>query len=270
MFTLAALRLNRSLYLGDCLSVMPNLPRKSVDLVLCDLPYGTTHADFDGVLKNMGKYRKRSIIPLETLWHEYRRLLTPSGVVVLFGAQPFTTALIQSNPEWYKYSWVWRKNRAANHVAVRYQPLKVHEDILVFSPCGCNTGASNPIPYYPQGVEWADVKRVRKTSVARSGIHRYNSLRAGSYTTKGTGYPNSILEFDVPQQDRLHPTQKPVDLCEYLIRTYTVAGATVLDNCMGSGTTGVAAYNTDRMFVGIEKDTTYFNLARNRLLEIRG
>jgi len=249
------------IYLGDCLEIMKDIPDESINLTLTDLPYGTTWASFDGVLKNMGKYTKKSIIDLELLWESYSRILKKNGVVVLFGAQPFTTALISSNLEWYKYSWVWEKNKAANHVAIKYQPLKIHEDILVFSPCGCNTGASNPITYNPQGVIWKNEIKNRKSSIKKEGTFKYNSLKEGSFEIKGTGYPTSILKFDIPYKDRVHPTQKPVDLCEYLIKTYSNEGDVVLDNCMGSGTTGVACKNTNRQFIGIEKNSDYFNIA---------
>ena len=252
---------------GDCLERMKEIPDESVDLILCDLPYGTTYADFDSVLKNMTKYKKRSIIDLSELWDQYRRMLVTSGSVVLFGAQPFTSALVSSNVDWYKYSWVWLKNKAANHVAVKFQPLKVHEDILVFSPCGCNTGSSNPIKYNPQGVIWGKTTRVRKKSIKKSGTFKYNSLSAGEYQIEGTNYPKSVLEFNVPSgKDRTHPTQKPVDLIEYLVNTYSNEMDVVLDNTMGSGTTGVACRNLNRNFIGIELDEKYFEIAKRRIL----
>ena len=248
---------------GDCLELMKDIPDGSIDMILCDLPYGTTYAEFDMVLKNMGKYKRNSIIDLGDLWRQYKRVLKPSGVVVLFGAQPFTTALISSNFEWYKYSWVWEKNKAANHVVIKYQPLKVHEDILVFSLCGCNTGSTHPIPYNPQDVVWKTEVKSRKADIRKEGTFKYNSLKAGEFEVRGTNYPKSILKFDVPYKDRVHPTQQPVALLEYLIKTYTNEGELVLDNCMGSGSTGIAALNTKRSFIGIEKDDKYFDIAKN-------
>jgi len=213
---------NCKLYRGDCLKILNKIPDSSVDMVLCDLPYGTTNCDFERVLKNNKKYKFASIVDLDILWSHYVRVLKPSGVVVLFGAQPFTTQLIQSNMPWYKYSWVWLKNKAANHVAVKFQPLKVHEDILVFTDCGVNTGSNKPILYRPQGVMWKEEVKVRKSAVTKSGSFKYNSLKSGAYKVSGTNYPKSILQFDIPSGvDRCHPTQKPVDLCKYLIRTYT-------------------------------------------------
>lgn len=254
------------LFHGDCLEVMKDIPDKSVDMILCDLPYGTTYAKFDKVLKNNKKVGQYSLIDLDNLWAEYKRIIKDDGAIVLFGSQPFTTTLISSNLEWYKYSWIWQKNKGANHVAIKYQPLKIHEDILVFSNAGVNTGATTPIKYNPQGVIWKEEVKCRKSDVKKEGTFRYNSLKSGTYTIKGTNYPKSILTFNVPSgSDRFHPTQKPVDLLEYLIKTYTNENEVVLDNTMGSGSTGVACMNTNRQFIGIELDDTYFNIAVNRI-----
>ena len=144
-------------YLGDCLEIMPQLPNGIFDMILCDLPYGTTYCEFDGVLKNMDKYNKKSIVDLDKLWKEYERLIKPNGAIVLFASQPFTSVLVSSNYKLFKYSWVWQKNKGANHVAIKFQPLKTHEDILVFSKAGVNTGASTPIKYNPQDVIWEKI-----------------------------------------------------------------------------------------------------------------
>lgn len=250
------------LQLGDCLDLLTQVRDRSIHLILADLPYGTTHASFDKVLKNGQTMRSASVLPLDKLWKEYRRILTADGTAVLFGAQPFTSMLIQSNLPMYKYAWVWMKNKAANHVAVRFQPLKVHEDIVVFSTGGANTGSASPMRYYPQGVIWGEEIRTRKTEVKKSGTFRYNSLRSGPYKIAGTNYPRSVLEFKVPTT-RIHPTQKPVDLLEYLIETYTNEGETVLDNCMGSGSAGVACKLTGRNFIGMEIDPDMFLLAKD-------
>jgi len=251
---------------GDCLDKMGDIPDKSIDMILCDLPYGTTYADFDTVLKNGKQMSADSIVNLKALWAHYERIIKDDAAIVMFGSQPFTSILVSSNLPMYKYSWVWEKNRAANHVAVKFQPLKVHEDIIVFSKAGVNTGAATPLKYDPQGVCWEQKKRHRKNDIRKEGTFRYNSLKAGSYEVAGTNYPLSILSFDVPSgKERVFPTQKPVPLLEYLIRTYTLEGETVLDNCMGSGSTGIACLNTGRNFIGIEKDPQYFELASDRI-----
>jgi site-specific DNA-methyltransferase (adenine-specific) len=252
---------------GDCLDKMGGIADGSVDMVLCDLPYGTTYADFDTVLKNGNQMRNESVIDLGSLWNHYRRIIKPDGAIVLFGAQPFTSVLVASNLAMYKYTWVWEKNKAANHVAVKFQPLKVHEDIVVFSHAGVNTGASTPLRYNPQGVCWEKKKRFRKNDIRKEGTFRYNALKAGEYEVAGTNYPISILSYDVPfGKERIFPTQKPVPLLEYLIKTYTSEGEVVLDNCMGSGSTGVACINTGRNFIGIEKNKEYFELAKARIM----
>ena len=251
---------------GDCLEKMKDIPDKSIDMILCDLPYGTTYCEFDGVLKNMDKYNKKSIVDLDKLWKEYERLIKPNGAIVLTASQPFTSVLVSSNYKLFKYSWVWQKNKGANHVAIKFQPLKTHEDILVFSKAGVNTGASIPIKYNPQDVIWEKKIKNRKNDVKKEGSFKYNSLKSGDYEINGTNYPKSILSFDIPfGKDRLHPTQKPLGLIEYLVKTYTNEGETVLDNCMGSGTTGVACVNTNRNFIGIELDDNYFEIAENRI-----
>jgi len=253
---------------GDCLVEMAQIPDHSIDMILCDLPYGTTYADFDTVLKNGTSYPKTSIIPLDALWCQYKRLISKSGVIVLTASQPFTTQLIYSNMPMFKYSWVWEKNKAANHVAIKFQPLKIHEDILIFSNCGVNTGALNPIPYNPQGVVWKTETKTRKNDIKKEGTFKYNSLKAGDFKVEGTNYPKSVIKFDTPSGCERHiPTQKPVPLLEYLIKSYTNEGETVLDNCMGSGSTGVACVNTNRNFIGIEKDDKYFEIAKNRILK---
>jgi len=246
---------------------MNQIDDKSIDMILCDLPYGTTYCDFDKVLKNMCKYNQKSIIDLGKLWDQYKRIIKPNGAIVLTASQPFTTALISSNIEMYKYSWVWQKNKAANHVAIKYQPLKIHEDIIVFSYAGVNTGTNNPIEYNPQGVIWKEEIKNRKSDIKKQGSFKYNSLKAGEYKVLGTNYPKSILEFDL-ESKRFHPTQKPVALFEYLIRTYTNEGELVLDNCIGSGTTAIACINTKRNYIGFELDTTYWEIANKRIQNI--
>lgn len=219
---------------GDCLEIMNGIPDKSIDLILCDLPYGTTRNRWD------------VIIDLRLLWREYRRI--SRGAVVLTCAQPFTSALITSNLKEFKYCWIWKKSKPTGHLNAKKQPLRNTEDIAVFY--------ANQPTYNPQGTRQTDVM------VSRTNRGNYNEC---SKTTRQTvtGYPTTILEFAT--ETGVHPTQKPVALMEYLIKTYTNEGDTVLDNCMGSGTTGVACVNTRRSFIGIELDSYYFEVAQQRI-----
>lgn len=219
---------------GDCLEMMNDIPDKSIDLILCDLPYGTTRNRWD------------VIIDLRLLWRQYRRI--SRGAVVLTCAQPFTSALITSNLKEFKYCWIWKKSKPTGHLNAKKQPLRNTEDIAVFY--------ANQPTYNPQGTRQTDVM------VSRTNRGNYNEC---SKTTRQTvtGYPTTILEFAT--ETGAHPTQKPVALMEYLINTYTNEGDTVLDNCMGSGTTGVACVNTRRSFIGIELDSDYFKIAKERI-----
>lgn len=227
-----------NLILGDCLEKMRDIPDASVDMVLCDLPYGTTQNKWD------------SVIPLDRLWREYARLCT--GPVVLTCSQPFTSILGASNIEGLRYAWVWEKSAATGHLNARRMPMKKHEDILVFG--------NSAHPYFPQGLQPFG-KTVRRgnngTNFGKSGTENFQEF---------TNYPRSILSFPSDPSPE-HPTQKPVALMEYLIQTYTKEGATVLDNTMGSGTTGVACVNTRREFIGIERDEAYFSIAKKRVEE---
>lgn len=222
------------LHLGDCLELMKDLPDASVDLILCDLPYGTTQNKWD------------SVIPFAPLWLEYKRVC--KGAVVLTAAQPFTSSLVMSNAEGFKYQWVWEKSKPTGHLNAKKQPLRKHEDVVVFYRKQCT--------YNPQGLK--DTHAV----VSRTNRGNYGDCSKTTVQTK-TGYPTSILQF--PTTVGVHPTQKPVELMEYLIRTYTNEGDVVLDNCMGSGTTGVACANTGRKFIGMEMDAEYFDIASSRI-----
>lgn len=224
------------LWCGDCLELMKDIPSGSVDMILCDLPYGTTQNKWD------------TVIPFQVLWGEYWRILKPNGAVVLTAAQPFTSALVMSQVSNFKYGWVWKKSKPTGHLNAKKQPMRNTEDVLVF----CRAQSV----YNPQGTKPTDVM------VSRTNRGNYGEC---SKTTRQTvtGYPTTILEF--PTENGTHPTQKPVALMEYLIRTYTNEGETVLDNCMGSGTTGVACVNTNRNFIGIEKDPAYFQIAKDRI-----
>lgn len=228
------------LRLGDCLEVMAGIPDGSVDLILCDLPYGTTACKWD------------SVIPFEPLWEQYRRIAKKNAAIVLTASQPFTTALIASNMQAFKYTWIWRKSNASGFANAKKRPLKIFEDVCVF--------AYEAPPYQPQGLMRLDKPRERKAKVGDTvGANGFYD----GYQQEWTNYPKNILEF--PNDRGHHPTQKPVALMEYLIRTYTDEGDMVLDNCMGSGTTGVACANTGRYFIGIERDPGYFEIARSRI-----
>jgi site-specific DNA-methyltransferase (adenine-specific) len=234
------------LHLGECLEVMATLAPASVDLILCDLPYGTTACAWDAV------------IPFAELWEQYKRVARRDAAIVLTASQPFTTALIASNMRAFKYTWVWDKENAANFGQAKYRPMKVHEDVCVFS-----FGKPAYFPIKTPG------KPNHTKTLAPEPEREFmggGGRRGAVSDTSGMKYPRSIQKFPKhPSQCGFHPTQKPVALMEYLIRTYTQEGETVLDNCMGSGTTGVAALNTGRAFVGIERDPRYFDVARERI-----
>lgn len=231
---------------------MDILPDGSIDMVLCDLPYGSTACKWDTPLS------------LPWLWKQYARVVKPGGAIVLFGAQPFTSILGASNIANLRYSWVWEKNRATNHMNAKKQPMRRHEDILVFS-----TGQTE---YNPQGlVPFGKTVKNSNVDAATTGADPSSTFSGGldrnPRVQQWTGYPDSILRFDVVRNG-IHPTEKPVDLLEYLIKTYTSPGAVVLDNCMGSGATGEAALKCGRSFIGIEWDrdgSTFFEQAKKRL-----
>lgn len=231
------------LYCGDCLDVMADLPSGSVDLILCDLPYGTTACSWDAV------------IPFEPLWREYKRIAKPNAAIVLTASQPFTSALVMSNVKAYKHRWVWDKVKPSSGLHAKVMPLQVVEDVLVFT-FGSLNYIPQMVPKKPRA-EWKNDSNGEVFGGAR--VERY-------FDNGGLGYPKNLLTLsNADQRNRVHPTQKPVALMEYLIRTYTNAGDVVLDNCMGSGTTGVAARNTNRRFIGIERDPDYFKIAQERI-----
>lgn len=235
-----------NLMLGDCLDRMKEIPDGSVDMILCDLPYGTTACSWD------------SVIAFEPLWGHYRRVIKRNGAIVLTASQPFTSALVMSNPKEFKHEWIWRKNAGSNFASVKYQPMKEHESVLVFS--------DGVVNYFP-----IKQKRTKPLKVGKRTANNTGKRDAyGGFVDKGfevtdgeMRVPSSVQDFN--RERGLHPTQKPVALMEYLIKTYTNEGDTVLDNCMGSGTTGVACKNLNRKFIGIEKDATYFNIAKERI-----
>lgn len=235
---------------GDCLELMKKIPDGSVDMILCDLPYGTTSCKWDIVL------------PFDKLWEQYNRIIKDTGAIVLFGTEPFSSYLRLSNLKMYKYDWKWIKSKVGNFLNCKNSPLKKYEDVICFSKGTIANGSPRLMQYYPQGLIEINAERndTRKKSDTTIGT-RPN--RSGSYVQKYTNYPNNLLQFD--SEEGLHPTQKPVELLEYLIKTYTNEGEIVLDNCMGSGSTGVACVNTNRNFIGMELDESYFDIAKERI-----
>jgi len=231
---------------GDCLELMKDIPDGSIDMILCDLPYGTTASKWD------------EIIPFEPLWEQYDRVIKNNGAIVLTASQPFTTKLIMSKLDWFRYTWVWNKKKAGNIFLAKKQPMKIHEDIVVFS--------KKPHFYNPQMVKRDKVKKSKNYGTGESfGGTREKEDKVYTYTHT---YPKSIIEFsNARQKGKVHPTQKPVPLLEYLIKTYTREGETVLDNTMGSGSTGVACVNTGRSFIGMELEEKYFKIAEQRIME---
>ncbi len=230
---------------GDCLEKMKDIPDKSIDMILCDLPYGTTACKWDVV------------IPFEPLWEQYKRIIKDRGAIVLFGSEPFSSYLRMSNIKMFKYDWVWDKKKPSTGLHAKIMPLKDYENISIF----------NSKIYFPV---MDDAKeRVDKPRVANNGQVFGGSEILRQHTNNGLSYPRAIIKkfTNANQNNRLHPTQKPVALLEYLIKTYTLEGETVLDNCMGSGSTGIACINTKRNFIGIEKDDKYFEIAKKRIEE---
>ena len=244
---------------GDCLERMKEIPDGSVDMILSDPPYGTTACKWD------------SIIDLNLMWEQLSRIIKLNGAIVLTASQPFTSALIMSNPSWFKYSWVWCKNRATGHVHAKNKPMKQHEDVCVFSSGNTlHRGQSkNRMPYYPQGlIELPKgTKRRTRNDAGDNAVMAHRKSHKETISTH-TGYPISLIKFsvDVNNGERVHPTQKPISLMEYLIKTYTNEGESVLDFAMGSGTTGVACRNLNREIIGIELDEAYFKVAQQRVL----
>ena len=225
---------------GDCLELMKQVPDKSIDLILCDLPYGTTQNKWD------------TVIPFDKLWAQYNRIIKDNGAILLFSQMPFGANLIMSNPKMFRYEWVWEKTMATGHLNAKKMPLKKHENIMVFY---------KHLPTYnPQGLIELEEAISRQKTCPTSNYGKCDK----PYKATHTNYPTDILEYK-HDKEKLHPTQKPVALLEYLIKTYTNEGDTVLDNCMGSGSTGVACQNTNREFIGMELDEKYFNIACERL-----
>ena len=238
------------IYNMDCLEGMKAIPDKSIDLILCDLPYGTTACSWD------------NIIPFEPLWEQYERIIKDNGAVVLTASQPFSSALVMSNPKLFRYEWVWDKKNPTNFAMAKKQPLKYHETILVF--------AKKQTEYYP--IKWRG-KPNHKQGLLKNDQQSevYGKIKRTKDNLSGMKYPRSIIEISKhSSQGGLHPTQKPVALFEYLVKTYTNEGDVVLDNCMGSGTTAIACLNTNRNYIGFELDKNYFDIANERIKLLKG
>jgi site-specific DNA-methyltransferase (adenine-specific) len=232
------------LYNEDCLNILPTIPDKSIDLILTDPPYGTTQCKWD------------IIIPFEKMWKELKRIIKDNNAIILFGNEPFSSALRMSNINNYKYDWKWNKKQCGNPLNAKKQPLKIYEDIMVF----------NKHNYYP-------IKEIRGKLRKKGGLKKQpkhtGKVNLNFSTINNSYYPTSIIEIsNAKKKGKVHPTQKPIALLEYLIKTYTNKNETVLDFTMGSGSTGVACKNLNRDFIGIEKDIKYFDIAKNRIESI--
>ena len=238
-----------NLILGDCLKEMQNIPDGSVDMILCDPPYGTTACKWD------------SVIPFEPMWEQLNRIIKPNGAICLFGNEPFTSCLICSNIKGFKYRWDWNKKIPSGMGYAKYRPMQQTEDILVFSKNGEKT------KYNPQFTKREKPIKSGGNSIQARVYNNFKCMEDGKEYKKTYDYKNpvTLIEFDKVRKGALHPTQKPVPLLEYLIRTYTNEGETVLDFTMGSGSTGVACVNTNRNFIGIELDENYFKIAKERI-----
>jgi len=241
------------LYLGNCLELMNKIPDTSVDLICCDPPYGATSIEWDIVLD------------FDAMWKHYDRIIKPAGIMCLFGSQPFSSKLVCSKIEWFKYELIWNKNKCGSPGLTKYRPMKTHENILVFAKKSGGT-------YNPQMEAGEPFKRQSKNPngyVSKRNTHGYGlkPVQRKEFENTGTRYPKSILNIsrDFSAQQQVHPTQKPVPVLEWLIQTYSHAGDVVLDNCMGSGSTGVAAIKLNRHFIGIESNPEYYTIAKNRI-----
>jgi len=236
--------MKNEIFFGDCLEVMKDIPDGSVDMILCDLPYGTTKCKWD------------SVIPFAPLWEHYKRVTKKNAAIVLTASQPFTTALISSNMKMFKYCWVWEKTVGTNPMLTKKQPFRKHEDVVIFY-------LKQPV-YNPQmvaGKPYTDKVRESGLDAINGGVRGIKKAIAN----KGTRYPSSVQKFSNPNNKNVHPTQKPVTLFEYLIKTYTNEGETVLDNCAGSFTTAVACNNLNRDWICIEQEPKYCQIGYDRL-----
>jgi len=241
---------------GDCLALMGRLEDKSIDMILCDLPYGTTG-------RNSKASKWDTIIPFEQLWEQYNRIIKDNGAIVLFGNEPFTSLLITSNLKGFKYRWDWNKKIPSGMGYAKYRPMQQTEDICVFTKSGEKT------KYNPQMIKRDVPIKSGGNNVQAGAYNEFKTMTENKEYKKTYDYKNpvTLIEFDKVRRGALHPTQKPVELLEYLINTYTNESEIVLDNCIGSGSTGVACINTNRRFIGFELDKDYFKIAENRIQE---
>jgi site-specific DNA-methyltransferase (adenine-specific) len=243
------------LYNGDCLEVMKYIDDKSIDMILCDLPYG-----------NFTACKWDEIISFEKLWEQYKRIIVDNGIIALFASQPFTTILINSNFKLFKYCWYWHKSKPNGWQHSKNKPMTAIEEICIFSkaPMGhISQLGDKRMRYNPQGIISIGNKKV--TAVAHGNMMGARPNQIGREYEAFTGFPHNVLEYpNIIGKQALHPTQKPVELCEYLIKTYTNKNETVLDNCIGSGTTAVASQNTNRKWIGIEMEEKYCEITKNR------
>ena len=241
-----------TIYNEDCLEGMKRIPDGSIDAIICDLPYGTTKNAWD------------SLIPLDKLWEQYKRIIKPSGAIVLFSQQPFTSALVMSNPKMFRYEWIWEKEMGTGFLNANYAPLKSHENVVIFSSlAACYVkNPADAMVYYPHLTDG-------KPYTCKQGKmeHNYdtkNMVAAIETKNEGKRYPKTVLRYS-RDKDKIHPTQKPVELVRYLVRTYTKEGETILDNCMGSGTTAVACMKEKRHYVGFELSKDFFDKSIERI-----
>jgi len=236
------------IYHGDCLELMPEIVSGSIDMILCDLPYGTTQCKWD------------TIIPFDKLWEQYERIIKPNGAIVLTASNPFTAALIMSNPKLFRYEWIWEKQKATRFLDCKKRPLQAHENIAVFYK-------KHPT-YNPQKVQGKPFdKGYRRTNADKTQAEIYGTFKGARIVNEsGMRFPRTVLKFNTAEGDgKFHPTQKPVALFEYMIRTYTNEGDLVLDNCVGGGTTPVACENTNRKWIAMEKKQEYFDTSTKRI-----
>lgn len=239
---------NVQLYLGDCLELLPKIESESINLILCDLPYGSTKCRWDVVL------------PFEPLWEQYKRIIKTGGVILLFGTEPFASHLRTSNLKWYRYDWIWEKSRPSNPTQAKNQPMRYTENICVFYK-----ERSKPKPLY-KPIMWKGEKN--KSNKGSSHSRTLNIKRYGDGNTSDMHYPKNIIKISsLDPRKIIHPTQKPQPLLEYLIETHTNEEHLILDNCMGSGSTGVACIKLNRKFIGMEKEENYFKIAKDRITQ---
>lgn len=235
-----------NVYLGDCLELMKDIPDKSIDMILCDLPYGTTKCKWD------------VIIPFDKLWQQYERVIKNSGIISLTANQPFTSKLILSNQELFKYELIWHKTRNSHPFFASIRPLPQHENIIIF--------AKGKTVYNPQKIKSEKTYKINKNTSGKTSGEKEGKKWDGVSVESNERFPNSVIQISNPSREcGFHPTQKPVEFMEYLIKTYSNEGDLVLDNCAGSGSTLVAAKNLNRRYIGIEKEEKYFNICKERL-----